>query len=315
MLEPYHDAPGERGLEVTSQEELRLDIRGATEAGLQVAIHAIGDAANRRVLDLYEEALDLESEHFFRIEHAQHLAAEDLPRFAELGVVASVQPIHLADDGRWAKDRIGEERMPGSYAWRSLLDQGVLLAGGSDWPVASASPMHALHAAVTRQTNDGSHPEGWEPQQAMTLEEALQAFTLGGPQSIGEETRFGRLAPGFAADFVFLNEDLFQLKGRTIREVEVVLTAVDGEVVFQKNQSSSKFIKGLKGEYDHVLLVSVDGVRGDALKALKPKQIPGWTRLMSGAGTLNARTDPVKTVTLPNHVGMLTGGLFSGYSG
>jgi predicted amidohydrolase YtcJ len=171
-----------------------------------------------------------------RIEHAQHLRPADIPRFGAQQVIASMQPYHLADDGRWCEKRIGPERLKGTYAFRSLLDAGAVLAFGSDWTVAPLNPLLGIKAAVTRQTLDGKHPEGWLPEEKLTLDEAIRAFTVGSAFAEFTETVKGTLAPGKLADVVMLDRDLYRLKPEEIDQARVVLTLMDGRVVFGNGQ-------------------------------------------------------------------------------
>ena len=163
------------------ESKMQGHILDADRAGLQVAIHAIGDKANHMVLDMYEEAERQQRprDRRFRIEHAQHLLRDDIPRFGKLHVIASMQPYHCIDDGRWAEKRIGPERAKTTYAFRSLLDTGAVLAFGSDWPVAPMVPLMGIYAAATRRTLDGKHPDGWVPEQKITVAEAIRAYTMG----------------------------------------------------------------------------------------------------------------------------------------
>jgi len=216
LFHPYLDAPGTSGLFAEdmiplSRAQERID--AADAAGLQVATHAIGDRANKTVLDLYEEAERRNGprDRRFRIEHAQHLQQGDIPRFAKLGVIASMQPIHLVDDGRWAEKRVGPDVIRGTYAFRSLLDSGAVLAFGSDWPVAPMIPIEGIAAAVTRRTADGKHPEGWVPEQKISVQEAVGAFTMGSAYASFDEKRKGSIAPGKLADMVELSADIFSI--------------------------------------------------------------------------------------------------------
>ena len=231
---PYTDRPGERGFFINPKDSLESWILGADKAGLQLAVHAIGDEAISFVLDTFEKAL-LENgpgDRRFRIEHAQHIDPADFPRFASLGVIPSMQPYHAIDDGRWAQRVIGE-RIKTTYAFRSLLDAGADLAFGSDWFVAPPDPLYGIYAAVTRQTLDGAHPEGWVPEQKISVEEALRAYTLGAARASFEEGLKGSLEPGKLADFVFLSENLFEIPPENIREVGVLQTWVGGQLVYK----------------------------------------------------------------------------------
>jgi hypothetical protein len=201
---------------------------------LHVLIHAIGDRANRLVLDLYAR---LEQTHGrrdrrFRIEHAQHVTPADVPRFGKLGVIASVQPYHAIDDGRWAERAVGRERLRDCYPFRRLLDTGAILAFGSDWFVAPPSPLEGIYAAVTRRTLDGAHPDGWVPEEKISVEEALVAYTRSGAFASFEEELKGTLAAGKLADFAVLDQDLTRIPPPEIRQVAVRMTVVGGEVVY-----------------------------------------------------------------------------------
>lgn len=231
FFEPYADAPGTSGLAQTELKAggmLDRQLAATLRDGLQPAIHAIGDRAIRAVLDL--AAARAKPAQRLRLEHAQHIHPDDLPRFAGLGVIASMQPYHAIDDGRWAEKRIGAERCRTTYAFRSLLDRGAVLAFGSDWPVAPLSPWEGLYAAVTRRTLDGRNPEGWVPEQRIRLEEALRAYTAGSAYAGFAETEVGTLEPGKYADLVVLEPDLFALPAERLREIAVRITLVGGRV-------------------------------------------------------------------------------------
>ncbi len=233
--EPYTDTPHDRGLFVNTPEDLYAWVAGADRAGLHIVIHAIGDRANTRLLDIYERVIRENGprDRRFRIEHAQHLRPDDIPRFRTLGVVASMQPYHAIDDGRWAEKVIGPVRLQTTYAFRSLLDAGTVLAFGSDWPVAPPTPLEGLYAAVTRRTLDGKNPQGWVPAQKITLEEALTAYTRGAAYAEYAESDKGMLAPGKLADFVVIDRDLFAGPPEAIREANIALTVVGGRIVFE----------------------------------------------------------------------------------
>jgi hypothetical protein len=234
--QPYNDAPETRGLMVTPEDSLRAWIGGADSAGLQVAVHAIGERANGLLLDIYDSIGRAHGPHDrrFRIEHAQHLRRADIPRLARSGVVASMQPYHLPDDGRWAEKRIGPERIKTTYAFRSLLDNDAHLAFGSDWPVAPLDPILGIYAAVTRRTLDEKNPEGWIPDQKITVEEALRAYTAGNAYAVFAEGTRGKLAPGYLADIVVLDVDLTAIRPQEIERAGVRATVVGGKVVFSK---------------------------------------------------------------------------------
>jgi len=236
MFEPYVDDPGNRGLPtalMTPPARMEELLRGAAQAQIQPAIHAIGDRAVAEVLDLYTRVGGNDPASFrFRIEHAQHVRAEDFARFGKLGVVASMQPYHAIDDGRWAEKRIGSGRARTSYAWRSMLKAGAPLAFGSDWPVAPLNPLLGIYAAVTRATLDGKHPGGWNPEERLTVEEALRAYTQGSAYAAFEEKEKGIIAPGKIADLVVLAQDLFSIPPERIKEARVALTILRGKVVY-----------------------------------------------------------------------------------
>jgi predicted amidohydrolase YtcJ len=234
FVEPFTDAPGDRGLFVNTPEQLYAWIAGADKARLHVLVHAIGDRANAALLDIYER---IAREHGprdrrFRIEHAQHLAPGDIPRFAALGVIPSMQPYHAIDDGRWAERVIGPVRVRTTYAFRALLDAGAAVAFGSDWFVAPPTPLEGVYAAVTRRTLDDRYPDGWVPEQRISVDEALAAYTRAAAFASFEEKLKGRLAPGLAADLVIIDRDLRTIPPHEIRLARVVRTVVGGRTVF-----------------------------------------------------------------------------------
>lgn len=230
--EPFADAPKDRGLLVNPPEKMYEWISGADKAGLQVMVHAIGDRAIGMLLDIYErvEKEDGARDRRFRVEHTQHLRERDIPRFAQLDVIASMQPYHAIDDGRWAEQVIGK-RIATTYAFRSLLDAKARLAFGSDWFVAPATPLEGIYAAVTRRTLDDKNPDGWVPAQKITVEEALRAYTTGGAFASFDESRKGTLAAGKLADLVLIDRNLFEIPAEQIREAKVLATVVGGKVV------------------------------------------------------------------------------------
>jgi hypothetical protein len=233
--EPFTDAPGDRGLFVNTPENLYQWISGADKAGLHVLVHAIGDRANATLLDIYDRTARENGarDRRFRIEHAQHLAPADIPRFAALHVIASMQPYHAIDDGRWAERVIGPVRITTTYAFRSLVDAGASLAFGSDWFVAPPTPLEGIYAAVTRRTLDDRHPEGWVPGQKITVEEALTAYTRGGAHASFDEREKGTIAPGMLADLTVIDRDLRTIPAPHIRDARVMRTIVGGKTVYQ----------------------------------------------------------------------------------
>ncbi|HEY9014281.1 MAG TPA: amidohydrolase family protein, partial [Gemmatimonadales bacterium] len=236
FYEPYVDAPDTKGLMVTPEDSLRKWIGAADSAGLQVAVHAIGERANGLLLDIYDSVAKAHGprDRRFRIEHAQHLRRQDIGRIAQTGVIASMQPYHAIDDGRWAEKRIGPERIKTTYAFRSLLDAGARLQFGSDWTVAPLDPILGIYAAVTRRTLDGKNPKGWVPQEKITVEEALRAYTAGNAYGVYAEKERGKLAPGYLADVVVLDRDLTAIPPETIEKARVLATIVGGKVVFRE---------------------------------------------------------------------------------
>jgi predicted amidohydrolase YtcJ len=243
FFEPYLDAPKTSGLandEMIPESRMRDNIRAADRAGLQVAVHAIGDRANQIILDMFQEVerQDGPRDRRFRIEHAQHLRRDDISRFGRQHVIASMQPYHCIDDGRWAEKRIGPERAKGTYAFRSLLDTGATLAFGSDWPVAPLDPLMGIYAAATRRTLDGKHPDGWIPEQRITVAEAVRAYTTGSAIAGFDERQKGTLEPGRLADLVVLSGDIFTIDPRAIEPTRVDVTVFDGRVIHERAPSS-----------------------------------------------------------------------------
>ncbi|CAN5663829.1 amidohydrolase [soil metagenome] len=236
FLEPFTDAPDDRGLLVNTPENLYAWTKGADGAGLHVLVHAIGDRAIRLQLDVFERVAGENDprDRRFRIEHAQHIATPDIQRFAQLRVIPSMQPYHAIDDGRWADKVIGAERARTTYAFRSLLDARAELAFGSDWYVAPPTPLEGIYAAVTRSTLDGCNPGGWVPEQKITVEEALRAYTTGSAYAEFAEGTKGTLAPGKLADLVLIDRDITRIPSESIRDARVMLTVVGGRVVFER---------------------------------------------------------------------------------
>jgi predicted amidohydrolase YtcJ len=237
MFEPFLNEPDSTGKFVTSREQLRTAIIGADKAGISVAIHAIGDEANALLLDIFAEAIQVNGprDRRFRIEHAQHLRPGDIPRFKELGVIASMQPYHAIDDGRWVEGRIGVKRCASSYAMGSLQKSGARLALGSDWSVAPIDALSGIDAAVNRRTLDGKHPDGWFPAEKLTVAQAIEGYTMGSAFAGFQESDRGSLTPGKLADFVILSRDILDPTQRDhIAETVVLTTVVGGKVVFEK---------------------------------------------------------------------------------
>jgi predicted amidohydrolase YtcJ len=235
FFEPYADDPSTFGLLVTPEDSLRRWIGAADSAGLQVVVHAIGERANALLLAIFDSVAQAHGarDRRFRNEHAQHLRPDDVARFGQLGVIASMQPYHAADDGRWAGKRLGPERVRNSYVFRSLIDAGARLAFGSDWTVAPIDPMLGLAAAVTRRTLDGANPGGWIPEQKISLDEALRAYTVNNAYAVFAEANRGMLRRGYKADFVLLDRDLTTIRPEDIGSTQVRATIVDGRVVYE----------------------------------------------------------------------------------
>ena len=237
MLQPFTDAPTDTGLLVNRPEDLYAWTSNADKSNLHVIIHAIGDRAINLQLNIFErvERENGKKDRRFRIEHAQHIAPADVARFGQLGVIASMQPYHAIDDGRWAEKVIGPERARTTYAFRSLENSGARLAFGSDWPVAPATPLEGIYAAVTRRTLDDKHPGGWVPEQKITVEEALRAYTSGAAYATFEENEKGSLAPGKLADVVIIDRDLTKIPPETIRDARIDYTIAGGRVVYDRH--------------------------------------------------------------------------------
>jgi predicted amidohydrolase YtcJ len=237
MFEPFTDDPSSHGLlsdEMQPLSAMRDRIMGADAAGLQVCIHAIGDQGISIILDLYEEVARAHgpADRRFRIEHCQHMAAKDFDRFAALGVIASMQPYHAIDDGRWAATRLGPDRVSRTYAFRTFLDKGVRLAIGTDWNVAPLDPMQNVYAAVTRATLDGRNPGGWVPEQKLTVPEVVSAYTLGSAYAEFQDKDKGTLTAGKYADLVILSADIFTIDPATIKDAKAEMTIAGGRVVW-----------------------------------------------------------------------------------
>jgi predicted amidohydrolase YtcJ len=239
FFEPYLDAPKTSGLpsdEMFPEGKMLNNILGADRAGLQIAVHAIGDKANKTILDIFAEVEKRNGprDRRLRIEHAQHLRPEEIKRFGAERVIASMQPYHAIDDGRWAENRIGPDRAKGTYAFRSLLDAGATLAFGSDWFVAPMEPLMGIYAAVTRRTLDGKRPQGWVPEQKITVAEAVRAYTMGSAYAGGDEKVKGSIEVGKLADLVALSADIFKINPVEIEKTKVVMTIFDGKVIYER---------------------------------------------------------------------------------
>ena len=245
FFEPFSDDPKNRGLlgdQMFPPGTMLARVLGADKAGLQVMIHAIGDEANKDILDIYKQVTfkNGNKDRRFRIEHAQHLRTNEIARFGSSqngvgqNVIASVQPYHAIDDGRWCEERIGPERSKTTYAFRSLLDNKAVLALGTDWTVAPLDPMMTIYAAVTRRTLDNKHPDGWIPEQKITVEEAVKAYTLGSAYAEFTDKNKGSITRGKLADIVILDQDIFTINPNEIPNTKVALTMVDGKVVYEQ---------------------------------------------------------------------------------
>jgi predicted amidohydrolase YtcJ len=236
FFEPYSDSAGYRGLLQHPEADMRRWIGSADSAGLQVTVHAIGDRANAILLSIYDSVARAHGprDRRFRVEHAQHLRPQDIPLFGKLGVIASVQPYHAIDDGRWVEQRIGPVRIKTTYPFRTLLDGGGRLGFGSDWTVAPLDPILGVYAAVTRRTLDGKNPDGWVPEQKISVGEALRAYTAGNAYATFDETKRGTLAPGAGADLVVLDRDLFTIPPDSLDRARVRYTIVRGRVVYTR---------------------------------------------------------------------------------
>ena len=233
MLEPFTDEPDDSGFLINELDDLREWITGADAAGLQVMVHSIGDSAIRDLLDLFLDAEEAngDRDRRFRMEHAQHIHPDDIERFSVQDVIASMQPYHAIDDGRWAEKVIGPERAGTTYAFRSLIDAGALVAFGSDWSVAPATPLDGIYAAVTRQTLDGANPDGWVPEQKISVEQALHAYTTVAAYASFDEGNRGALKPALLADLVLLDRDITRIPPENIRDTKILRTILGGRVV------------------------------------------------------------------------------------
>jgi predicted amidohydrolase YtcJ len=238
FFDPYVSDPSTRGLPMDVVTDGRLEqwVTSADSARLQLRVHAIGDSANSLLLDMFERIIKKNPvwDRRFRIEHAQHIHPKDFKRFADLGVIASVQPYHAIDDGRWAIKRIGHERCKTTYPFRSFLDNGVTMCFGSDWTVAPINPLLGIYAATTRQTTDGANPSGWYPEQKISVKEAIECYTIKNAYAAFEENEKGSITPGKLADFVVLEEDILTIDPVKIEKLQVAITVLGGKIVYQK---------------------------------------------------------------------------------
>ena len=240
LLAPYSDDPGNTGLLVTPPAQIQAIATRALRRGFQVGVHAIGDRGNRVVLDAYDAALKAVpvADHRFRIEHAQVVSLDDIPRFAKMGVIPSMQPSHQTSDMRWAEDRVGPQRIKGAYAWRSLLNTGVVIPSGSDFPVEEVNPLISFHSAVSRQDASGWPPGGWYPDQVMTRDEALKAMTIWPAYAAFQEKTMGSISPGKYADFVILDRDVMTVPASDILGTHVLSTWIAGKAVYERPAGS-----------------------------------------------------------------------------
>lgn len=240
LIEPYSDDPENYGLLITPAERVRALFNEIHDAGFQISYHAIGDYPNRLALDEFariienDDSIDSLAEYRHRIEHAQIVQLDDIPRFNELGIIPSMQPTHATSDMNMAEDRVGSERIAGAYAWRSFIDNGSIIAAGSDFPVELANPFYGIHAAVTRQDRDGEPVDGWYPEQALSLVETLRSFTLDAAYAGFTDAYTGTLEPGKYADFIVVDRDPFKISNKDLWRIKVLATYVGGERVYQQ---------------------------------------------------------------------------------
>ena len=235
LLEPYSDDPNNTGLLLSAPAHIRDVAERALKSGFQVNTHAIGDRGNRVVLDAYEQALKTvpTADHRFRVEHAQIINYDDIPRFAQLGVIPSMQASHQTSDMYWIGKRLGPTRVLGAYAWRSLINSGVIIPNGSDFPVEEVNPLISFHASIARQDANDWPAGGWFPEQRMTREEALRSMTLWPAQAAFQEKEMGSLTTGKFADFVILDQDIMRVPAELVLKTKVLATYVAGKPVFE----------------------------------------------------------------------------------
>lgn len=240
FFEPYVQDTTNYGLpmEIVTNGDLEKWAFDADLNKLQLSIHAIGDKANSFILDLFEKIKNKNPnwDRRFRIEHAQHIRFQDIPRFKQIGVIASVQPYHCIDDGVWAEKRIGPERIKYTYPFRSFIDNGVMLCFGSDWTVAPLNPLLGIYAAVTRRTLDDKNPDGWIPEQKITVQEAVKCYTINNAFASFEESVKGSIEVGKLADLIVLNDDIFLIEPNKIKDVKIEMTIFDGKIIYETNQ-------------------------------------------------------------------------------
>ena len=232
--QPYLDDPGTNGLFITDTSLLRKWVLGADKAGLHLGVHAIGDKANDFILSVYDEAAKINGarDRRFRVEHAQHVRPETIDQFAKLGVIASMHPYHLYDDGIWAYKRLDTNRLKGTYAFKSMKDKGVQVTFGSDWPVAPIDPVYGIYSAVTRITGDGKNPNGWYPDEKLSIEDALKAYAVTNAYASFLDGKIGMLKEGFYADFTILENNLFEVPKEKIKDIKAIRTVLKGKEVF-----------------------------------------------------------------------------------
>jgi predicted amidohydrolase YtcJ len=231
FYEPYTDEPDSNGFPLMNMAALKKSIQDAHAYGFQLAIHGIGNQTNDEILKIFEE-INVKG-HRPRIEHAQHLTPSAIKKFAELGVMASMQPYHAVDDGRWAEKRIGSERLKGTYAFKSLLDANATLTFGSDWSVAPLKPLLGIYAAVTRRTLDGKNPDGWVPSEKISVEQAIKAYTINNAYAGFQENDLGTIEVGKLADLVVLNANIFEIDPENIKDTKVLMTIIGGQILYQ----------------------------------------------------------------------------------
>jgi predicted amidohydrolase YtcJ len=235
MLEPYSDAPGVKGVIVTSEDSLYKLSSRALKSGLQMVVHAIGDGANRITLNAFRRALEDvpdAKDHRFRVEHAQVTSREDIPKFAPMGIVVSMSPPHATSDMPWAETRVGPERIKGAYAWRSFLNTGAHLTFNSDYPGETLNPFHGMYFAETRQNAEGEPEGGWYPDQCLSREEALRAYTIEAAYSGFEEDIKGKIASGMLADFIVLSDNILTIPCKQLLDLHVEQTYIGGKLVY-----------------------------------------------------------------------------------